>query len=126
MTDVEKKIYQYEGQQRAAMLFFHDMFTNEFGLIAKITFNNPCYYRKSWICYLKPIRNGKVELAFLRGNELSDGQGLLESNGRKQLRSITFQHVGEVPLKSLKEIIHESILLDETKPYESKRTVGRK
>ena len=73
-----------------------------------------------WL-YLKPTNQNKVELAFLRGNELSNAQGLLKSNGRKQLMSIEFENLGNIPGDSLNEIFHEAILLDETEPYQSKR-----
>lgn len=118
MTEVENLIYQYDGQQREIMLHFHNLLTNEYNLTSKITFKNPCYYGKSWICYLKPTKGNKVELAFFRGNELSNSQGLLRGNGRKQLLSIDIEKLENVPHKALKETFHEAILLDETKPYE--------
>ena len=121
MTPVENFIYEFDNEQREIMLFFHQMLTTEFSLTDKITFGNPCYYKKSWICYLRPLKNQNIELAFMRGNELSNNQGLLKSSGRKQLRSIEFSNLKEVPINIVKEIIHEAILLDETKPYESKR-----
>ncbi len=80
MTEVENLLYRLDGTQRECMLFFHTMLINEYALTAKITFKNPCYYNKSWICYLKPLKNDRVELAFLRGNELSNVQGILQSN----------------------------------------------
>jgi len=121
MTEVENLIYRFENEQREIMLFFHHLLTEEFSLTDKITFKNPCYYKRSWICYLRPLKNRKVELAFMRGNELSNHQGLLQSNGRKQLRSIAFSSMADVPLDTMKEILHEAILVDEIKPYESKR-----
>ncbi len=121
MTEVENHIYQLEEQKRDIMLFFHKMFTTDFLLTDKITFQNPCYYKHSWICYLKPLKNEAVELAFMRGNELSNDQGLLKSKGRKQLRSIEIVDLKSIPLNTIKEILNEAICLDETTPYESKR-----
>ena len=43
------------------------------------------------------------------------------SGGRKQLRSIEFSTLKEIPVDAIKEVFHEAILLDETKPYASKR-----
>lgn len=122
MSKVENLIDQFEGEQQAIFRFFHDLFINEFGLVDKVTFGNPCYYNKSWICYLKPLKGNKVELAFMRGNELSNAQGLLESKGRKQLRSLELTGLNKLPLQQINEIIQEAILLDETIPYTSKRT----
>lgn len=121
MAEVEELIYQYDEHQRDVMLYFHNLLTNDYNLTAKITFKNPCYYGKSWICYLKPTKQNTVELAFFRGNELSNNQGLLKSNGRKQLLSVDIDNLEDVPQNILKEIFHEAILLDETKSYESKR-----
>ena len=121
MTEVEDHIYQYEGNQREVLLFFHQLLTGELDLTAKITFGNPCYYKHSWICYLKPDKAGAVELAFMRGNELSNAQGLLESRGRKQLCSVLLSDVSSAPLDTIREVLHEAILLDESTPYESKR-----
>lgn len=121
ISEVESLIYQFENAQREIMLFFHNMLTKDFLLVDKITFKNPCYYNNSWICYLKPLKNGRVELAFMRGNELSNRQELLKSNGRKQLTSIEFSSIEEIPVNSIVEILHEAILLDKSTPYASKR-----
>ena len=120
MTKVEDFIYHYEDSQRKIMLYFHELLTTELGLIEKIRFDIPFYYGKSWICYLNPIKETKIEFAFVRGNELSNEQGVLSNKGRKQVYSIEFEKISDIPLKIMNEIIQEAILLDETKPYESK------
>ncbi len=121
MTAVEDFIYTYEGNQRAVMLHLHNLLSGEMNLVAKIRFKVPFYYKKSWICYLNPRKNGLVEFSFLRGNELSNVQGLLQSKGRKQVFSITFENLADIPEKTINEIIQEALLLDETVPYASKR-----
>jgi hypothetical protein len=121
MTEIENLIYQFEGEQRKIMLHFHNLLTNEYDLTSRITFKCPCYYRKSWICYLKPTKRNSIELTFFRGNELSNNQGLLTNNGRKQLLSIDIDKVDSIPESALNEIFHEALLLDKTTPYESKR-----
>jgi hypothetical protein len=128
MTEVENYIFKFEGKQREIMLFFHQLFSVELNLIDKLRFKIPFYYRKSWICYLNPSKNNRIELAFVRGNELSNSHGILDSKGRKQVWSIELNKLSEIPINELKEIIHEAILLDENVPYESKRkpTLSRK
>ncbi|MBK8702685.1 MAG: DUF1801 domain-containing protein [Saprospiraceae bacterium] len=121
MSAVEDFIYQFEGSQRDVMLHFHDLLTVELNLTEKIRFKIPFYYGKSWICYLNPKKDGKIELAFVRGNELSNYQGILDDKGRKQVCSVEFEKVSEIPIQQMNEIIQEAILLDETTPYESKR-----
>ncbi len=85
MTAVEAFIYKYDDDQREIMLFFHRLLTLELNLTEKIRFKIPFYYGKSWICYLNPIGKDQVELAFVRGNELSNQQGILDNKGRKQV-----------------------------------------
>jgi len=121
MTEVEDFIYTLDDSQRTIMLFIHNLLTNEFALIDKRRYKIPFYFLKSWICYLNPGKNNTVELAFVRGNELSNTQKLLESKGRKQVLSIELKKLDELPLLELREIIHEAILLDYAVPYASKR-----
>jgi hypothetical protein len=121
MTEVEDYIYHFDDSQREIMLFIHGILSVELNLTDKLRFKIPFYYRKSWICYLNPIKNKSIEFAFVRGNELSNSQGLLDSKGRKQVWSIELTKLSEIPIKELNEIIQEAILLDETVPYSSKR-----
>lgn len=121
MSEVEEFIYMHEDDQREVMLMLHNIFIEEYNLISKIRFKIPFYYGKSWICYLNPLKNGKIELAFVRGNELSNEQGLLDSKGRKQVKSMEFEKIQNIPLNSLNEIMQEAILVDDNVKYKSKR-----
>ena len=109
------------AKQQLLLRVLHDFLMSHPGVTAKIRYKIPFYYRKSWICYLNPFKDGGVELAFTRGNELSNEQGLLESKGRKQVYGATFYEVKEIPLETLNEVIQEAFLLDEQVPYASKR-----
>ena len=121
MTEVEEYIYNLEGSQRELMLYFHKLLSVDLNLTDRIRFKIPFYYRRSWICYLNPTKTNTVDFAFVRGNELSNSQGLLESKGRKQVMSLVLCKLPEMPVKELIEIIQEAILLDETVSYASKR-----
>jgi len=121
MTEVEDYIYNLEGSQREIMLYFHKLLSVELNLTARIRFKIPFYYRKSWICYLNPTKNNTVEFAFVRGNELSNSNGLLESKGRKQVLSMEVTSLSKLSFSELSEIIQEAIILDDTIPYASKR-----
>lgn len=125
MSEVENLIYQYEGHQREVMLCLHRLFVSELNLMDKVRFKIPFYFGRSWICYLNPKKDGKTELAFVRGNELWNGQGLLQNQDRKQVWGIAFEQVSDIPFAALNEIIQEAILLDEVKPYASKRKTGK-
>lgn len=121
MDAINDFIYSYEGEQKAILHYFHHYLYDQLGLIPKIRFKVPFYYKQSWICYLNPIKPNGIELAFTRGNELSNAQTILQSNERKQVSGITFFNLKEIPLKAVEEIIQEAILLDEQVPYASKR-----
>lgn len=103
------------------MLSLHNLLSSAFNLTAKMRYGIPFYYRKSWICYLNPTKKGMIELAFTRGNELSNNQGLLDNKGRKQVFSVEFESIADIPGEVVNEIMQEAILLDETVPYASKR-----
>ncbi len=121
MTEVEDYIYNFDDSQRDIMLYIHNLLSVELNLTDKLRFKIPFYYRKSWICYLNPRKNNSIEFAFVRGNELSNSQGLLDSKGRKQVFSVELTELSKIPVKELTVIIQEAILLDETVPYASKR-----
>jgi hypothetical protein len=106
---------------RRIMRVLHELVAQNPGITGKIRYQLPFYYRHSWICYLNPVKEGGVEFAFTRGNELHDAPGLLEAKGRKQVRSVTFYQVNELPMEGLRELVQEGLLLDESRPYASKR-----
>ena len=125
MNAVLDFIYEHEGQQREVLLFLHELMMSYPTITCKIRYRIPFYYRKSWICYLNPRKNNTVDFCFVRGNELSNEQGILEAKDRKQVRSLTFENVEEIPVEALEEIIQEAILLDDTVKYASKRTKNK-
>ena len=113
MSPVEEFMYQMEGKQRAILLYLHQILTTELNLSAKMRYKIPFYYGKSWICYLNPTKEGKIDLSFIYGNQLSNEQGLLESRGRKQVCSISLEEVKNIPTKAIYDMLQEAILLDE-------------
>lgn len=125
MSPVDDYIYRHEGQQRELLLQLHHLLTEELNLEAKIRFKIPFYFQHSWICYLNAQKDGGVELAFTRGNELSNDQDLLESKGRKQVRSLWIKSQDQIQDPVLAEVFQEALLLDETVPYASKRQKKR-
>lgn len=121
MSAVLDYIFKQQGNQKEILLFFHDWFTSELKLTSKIRYKIPFYDHKSWICYLNPIKGGKVELAFIRGNELSNKQGLLQAKERKQIAGIEFKTLEEIPFEAIQEIMKEAMALDEKVPYKGPR-----
>lgn len=121
MNAVKSFILEKEGNQKALLQYFHRLMMDQPGVVSKIRYQIPFYYRKSWICYLNPVKKGGIELAFLRGNELSNEQGLLDFRGRKQVAGIVFNQLAGIPEEAVMEMIQEALLLDEEIAYASKR-----
>jgi len=112
-------IDRYNADQQEVLQYLHNLLVGFPDIEPKLRYRVPFYYRKSWICYLNPKKVG-VELCFLRGNELSNSQGLLEARDRKQVYGIIFEKVKDIPTETLIETLQEAFLLDETVPYQSK------
>ncbi len=114
-------ILAHEGEQRKVMEQLHELLSSFPEVTGKILYRIPFYYQRSWLCYLNPTKDGGVELAFTRGNELSNEQGLLESKGRKQVWGVTFYSTGDINEELVLEVFQEALILDEEVPYTSKR-----
>ena len=121
MGDVDYYIQNHEKTIKTILEILNAAIMKFPGVISKIRYKIPFYYKKSWICYLNPQKSGGVELAFTRGNELADEQGILERKGRKQVKSITYQSIKDIDEASLNIILQEAMLLDDHVPYASKR-----
>lgn len=76
------------------------------------------------MCYLNPTDDG-VELGFTKGYELSDDNRILESKGRKMVRSITFFSLTslEEQEETIRHILNEAAILNE---YRFKRKASQK
>lgn len=121
MDTVQSFILEKTGTQKDLLQYFHRLLQDQPGVVSKIRYQIPFFYRKSWVCYLNPIKKEGVELAFLRANELSNEQGLLDFRGRKQVGGIIFYKTDDIPEEAVMEIIQEALLLDEEVAYASKR-----
>lgn len=77
----------------------------------------PFYFGRSWICYLNPLKDGSVELAFTRGNELSNVHGILTHGSRKQIAGVVFQQLGDISFDLVRDTLYEALELDREMPY---------
>jgi len=121
MNSVDAYICEREGAQKALLQYFHHLLLEQPGVEAKIRYQIPFYYRKSWVCYLNPVKKGGIELAFLRANELSNEQALLDFRGRKQVAGVIYYNLEEVEERLVMEVLQEALLLDDEVAYASKR-----
>ncbi len=111
--NIENFLYSKSGQQRAILLYLHQILAEELALGAKIRYKIPFYYHHSWICYLNPIKADGIELAFLQGKYLSNAQGLIDMKDRKQVGGISIYKVEDIHRDTLYEIIQEALIIDE-------------
>ncbi|NNE29018.1 MAG: DUF1801 domain-containing protein [Saprospiraceae bacterium] len=114
-------ILEQEEPNRSILEYLHEVLSREPELVPRIRYDIPFYFRTSWVCYLKPIKEVGVELAFTRGNELSNANGLLDNRGRSQVAGVIYTSIKEIDLRPLQETLQEALLLDETVKYKSKR-----
>ena len=117
MSPAELFISEKEGEQQAILDLLHNLLIGFPEMEDKIRYKIPFYYRRSWICYLNPLKDGGVELAFTRANELSNESGILDFKNRKQIAGITINRVEDIPMEEISAVIMEALLLDETVPY---------
>lgn len=113
MKTIENFILGLDGQQKAIVSFFHERLTNYHDLRGKISYNIPVYYRKSWVCYLNPIKKNGIELAFTKGYLLSNDQNLLQMKNRKYVAGIDLYEIQEIPERPIDEIIQEALIIDQ-------------
>lgn len=112
MKTIEDFILKLDGEQKAITAYLHNRLTSCHDLQGKISYNIPVYYRKTWVCYLNPIKNGGIELAFAKGHRLSNDQGILNRKKRKYVAGIDLFDLASIPEVQINEIINEALILD--------------
>ncbi|MFN0015236.1 MAG: DUF1801 domain-containing protein [Saprospiraceae bacterium] len=115
-------IESLEGEQRRIMLALHHFITGFPQVTCGIRYRVPFFFRKSGVCYLNPLKNGAVELCFIRANELSNEQHLLDFKDRSQVAGVTYRFVADIREEALAEVVHEALVLDEEVKYTAPRS----
>jgi len=115
--NVEIYIDELEGEQKLIASTLHDLILTFPEVITRIRYKIPFYYRKSWICYINPIKKNGIELCFLRANELSNESGILDFKKRKQVAGISMYDHDNLPVENIIEVFNEAYLLDDTVKY---------
>lgn len=78
--------------------------------------NTPMFKVKQDVCYFGKVHPTKgLEVCFLRGFQLSNEQGLIESKGRKYIHGLTLVDANDLKQKetAFLEILNEALILDE-------------
>jgi hypothetical protein len=119
--EIEEFTENLDDRQKAVVMTLHNLIVENPGVVLKKKFNLPFYYRKSWICYFYIMKDGKVEWAFTRGNELSNQDVYLSARGRKQVKSKEFEEAKDIDIAKARMCLQEAILLDDHVPYNVKK-----
>ena len=122
MNPVELFIYNKEDDQKYILEFLHHWIISTCKSIQpKIRYGIPFYYRNKWVCYLNPLKNGTVEIAFTRANQLRNESGLLQFGTRKQVAGLIIQSIETLPLLALQVIMTEALELDDKSIHATKK-----
>jgi Domain of unknown function (DU1801) len=85
----------------------------------KLSYGVPYFSLRRRVCFIWPASaplgpiNAKVSFGFCYGNLLSNEQGVLLSEGRKQVHIVRFSSMRDINEKELLEIIREALIIDE-------------
>jgi len=85
----------------------------------KLSCGVPCFSRNRRVCFIWPAsaplgpKNAKVLFGFCYANLLSNVQGILLKEGRKQVYIARFTSINEIDEKLLLEIIQEALIVDD-------------
>ena len=80
----------------------------------RFTYGIPFYYYHKPLCYLNSTKDG-VNVGFYYGTELIERKGFLEHFGRKQIKLIPISNFSKFNFQLFHEILHEAILINESK-----------
>jgi len=114
-------IYEQPEPNQSILLHLHELIISEAEITGKIRYKVPFYYCHSWFCYLNPVKPQGIELNFIRANEMSNANGLLDFRGRAQVAGVIYRDLADIKLEPLLETLQEALLLDESVKYKSKR-----
>jgi hypothetical protein len=103
--------------------------------IEKNSYGVPFYSRNRMICFIWPpsvcwgpkkqqTEQRGVTLGFCQGNLMSNDEGLLLAEGRKQVYCMYFKHVSEINDNVIRALLFEAEMVDST--FKKKRPTTKK
>ncbi len=117
--------YEKVGDQESIMvdLLREIILETEPNFREKISYGVPYYFLNSRVCFIWPaaVKWGPkkgVLLGFCKGAHLDDFDDLLNTEGRKEIGTITYLKPDEIQADKIKELIFQALLVD--KEIESK------
>lgn len=125
MQDLEEFIDNLPSDEKIILIRLRDLILRtEPRITEKLSYGVPYYSRNRRLFFLWPasaIPSGhkaktdspQVTLGFCYGNLLSDDQGLLVKDGRKQVYTIPFTSPRSIDERKLSEMLNEAVFVDE-------------
>jgi hypothetical protein len=117
MNAVEQRIYEWAEPQRQLALVLRDCLRAAApDVTEKVNWNVPFFYHHGWFAYLNPLKQGGLDVCFIRGTQLDDPAGLLERRNRQQIASVPIADLDDLEAKAdaLDELIAQALRLNET------------
>jgi len=114
MNEVEEYILKQDTHQREVMLYLHELFLRQYHLNPKIKYGIPFYFGNKWVCYLNPIKEGGLDLTFLRGFKLEGFDWILETRDRKMVKSLSIDPKESIDEKLIVQLMDAALLLDQS------------
>jgi uncharacterized protein YdhG (YjbR/CyaY superfamily) len=126
MEDVEDFIAELPADEKLIVKRLRSIILEtEPRLQEKFSYGVPYFFHNRRVCFIWPISHlppgytvpaeekTKVTFGLCYGNLLSNDQGLLLKEGRKQVYVIKYTSVKEIDEQAVREIIQEAALIDE-------------
>ncbi len=109
---------QVEGEDRLMVDILRDIvYEVESNFREKISYDVPYYFLHSRVCFIWPsaVKFGPkkgVKFGFCKGAHLDDFDTILDTEGRKEIGTITFLKAEDIKAKQIKELLYQALILD--------------
>lgn len=104
----------------------------------KLSYGVPYFYHHRRVCFIWPASHfpcsedkrkeypEKVQLGFCYGNLLSNEQGVLLAEGRKQVYLLKFTSPSEINDQIIREIVMEAVMIDDNFRLQKNKSTNKK
>jgi hypothetical protein len=111
---------RWNSKQQEIMEFLHNLFLNMPNMKFSFRYGGPFYDANTWVCYLAPKKNGKVELVFINAHKLTRTINLLEKRDRKQVAGMNIEDRTENTIENVLLVMEEALEIDKLMNKNSK------
>mgnify|MGYP000266750221 CR=1 FL=1 len=123
-----QEFYQKVGENERVMVdILRDLvMETEPNFEEKISYGVPYYFYHSRVCFIWPsgVKWGPKEgvlFGFCKGAFLDDFENILDTEGRKEIGTITFFDPKEIQVSKIKELLFQAIILDQDRSKKKRK-----